>query len=314
MKHAWEKFISLASSDLGLKLFSLGFALGLWLFVNVGQKPAEWPFKVPIEFRNIPSDVIVSNPGLDQIEVRVMGPPALLSTINADQLKVVLDLDGARPGTSTFRLGPDYFNPPRGVRITRISPSAVHLKLELVAVRSLPVSVRFEGEPPFGYKVKRVEVNPETVRVRGPAQEVNRMASVETELLEYDSARGPKAREVRLASAGKPLSFSPDRVTVLVALEEEWMTREFSGVEVKAKDFAGEYSVSPRRVTLRLSGPKRILGRLQVGAEQIYLDLQGLGPGNHALALTLKLPPGIKVLEQRPERFKVRIRILSSET
>lgn len=307
MKRAWEKFISLASSDLGFKVVSVVIALGLWLFVNVGQKPAEWPFKVPIEFRNIPSDLMISNPGLDQIEVRVMGTPALLSAINPDHLKVVLDLDGARPGTSTFRLGADFFNPPRGVRVTRISPSVVHLNLEPVAVRSLPVSVRFEGKPPFGYKVTRVEVSPETIRVVGPAQEVNRMASVETELLELDGSRELKSRVVRLAPAGKLLTLIPDRVTVLVALEEEWMTREFRGVEVKAKDFAGEYSVSPRRVTLRLSGPKRILGRLQVGAEQVYLDLQGLGPGNHALALTLKLPPEIKVLEQRPDRFKIRI-------
>lgn len=306
MKRTWEKLISLASSNLGLKLFSLVFALGLWLFVNAGQKAAERAVEVPLEFRNIPSDVMVANPGVGQIEVRVMGPPALLSTIDPDYLKVVLDLDGARPGTSTFRLSPDFFNPPRGVRITRISPSVIDLKLELVAVRSLPVTVRFGGKPPFGYKVARVEVQPEAVRVRGPANEVNRMVTVDTLPLEFEG-RGQMTREVRLSSAGKTLSFSPDRVTVSVALQEEWMTREFSRLEVRVKDFTGGYSVSPRRVYLRLSGPKRILDQLQVGAEQVYVDLKGLGPGSHTLPLSFKLPPEVKVLEQRPDRFKVRI-------
>lgn len=307
MKRAWKKVISLASSNVGLKLISLVFALGLWFFVNAGQKAVERAVEVPMELRNIPSDVMLANPGPRQIELRLMGPPALLSTLDADRLKVVLDLDEARPGTSTFRLNPDFFNPPRGVRITRISPSVIHLKLELIAVRSLPVSVRFAGKPPSGYKVARVEVNPETVKVEGPAREVNRMASVDTLPFRLEGVRGQMTQEVRVTSAGKSLSFSPDRVTVSVSLEEEWMTREFSRIEVKAKDFAGRYRVRPRRVTLRLSGPKRILSRLEVGTEQVYLDLKGLGRGNHKLGLSLDLPPEVKVLEQKPTRFKVRI-------
>jgi YbbR domain-containing protein len=307
MKRIWDKLLSLASSDLGLKLFSLVFALGLWLFVNAGQKAAERSLEVPMEFRNIPSDLMVANSGASQIELRVMGPPALLSTLDPEYLKVVLNLDGARPGTSTFPLTSDSFNPPRGVRITRISPSVIHLKLESVAVRSLPVAVRFGGKPPFGYKVARVEVNPEMVKVRGPANDVNRMASAETVPLELEGAKGQVNRELRLSSAGKTLSFTPDRVTVSVLLEEESMTREFSRVEVKARDFAGRYSVSPRQVTLRLSGPKRILGQLQLGPGQVYLNLKGLGPGSHTLALSLNLPREVKVLEQKPDRFKVTI-------
>ena len=307
MRRIWEKLISLASSDLGLKLFSLVFALGIWLFVNAGQKAAERAVEVPLEFRNIPSDLMVGNPVVGQIEIRVMGPPALLSTLDPDYLKVALDLDGARPGTSTFRLSPDFFNPPRGVRITRISPSVINLKLESVAVRSLPVTVRFGAKLPFGYRVARVETSPETVKVRGPANEVNRMVSAETVPMDLEVTRGQITREVRLSSSGQPLSFTPDRVTVSVVMEEESMTREFGRVDVKAKNSVGGYVVTPRRVFLRLSGPKRILSQLQLGTDQVYLELKGLGPGSHTLALSLKLPPDVKMLEQRPDRFTVRI-------
>ena len=307
MRYAWENIVTLFSSDLGLKLFSIIFALGLWLFVNAGQKAAERAVEVPVEIRNIPSDLMVVNPGASQVEVRVMGPPALLSALDPDFLKVTLDLDGARVGTSTFRLSPDFFNPPRGVRITRISPSVINLNLETVAVRSLPVVVRFGPKVLVGYRVARVEASPDSVKVRGVASEVNRMVSAETVPIDLEGVRGQMTREARLSSAGKTLSFSPDRVSVSVVLEEEWMTREFSRVDVKAKDFTGSYSVSPRRVYLRLSGPKRILGQLQLGTDQVYLDFKGLAPGSHTLALNLKLSSEIKVLEQRPERFSVRI-------
>lgn len=306
MRQYWEQFVSLMSSDFGLKLFSVAFALGLWLFVNAGQKAVERAVRAPLEFRNVPADVMVTSPSQRQIEVQVMGSPALLSTIDPDHLKVVLDLDGARPGTSTFRLSPDLFDLPRGVRITRIRPSLVNLKLETVAESSLPVEVRLGGKLPFGYKVKRVEVKPETVKVRGPASDVKRMASVETLPLELEAGREQISREVRLTAAGKPLSFSPDRVRVSVTLEEEWMTKEFRR-EVPAKNFSGTTSVSPRQVYLRLSGPKRIMDQLQLGEAQVYLDLAGLKPGNHTLPLSLKLPPEVKVVEQVPARFQVRV-------
>ncbi len=307
MKKAWGGLIAALSSNLGLRIFSLAFAVGLWLFVNVGQKPAEWPFQAPVEFRNIPADVMVANQGVDQVEVRLIGPPAVLSTVDADSLKVVLDLEGARPGNSTFRLGPDSFSPPRGVRVARVTPAVINLRLDSVVVRLLPVTVRFVGKPPSGHNVAQVEASPATVRVRGPANEVNRMASVDTQPIELEGKGGQFKKEVRLSADGKFLSFSPDRVTVSFRLQEELATREFSRVEVKARDFTGKYTVIPRSVYLRLSGPKPILDRLQIGADQVYLDLKNLKPGNHSLQLSLKLPAEIKVLEQKPDRFKVRI-------
>lgn len=295
------------SSNLGLKLVSFAFALGIWIFVNKGQKTAERAVEVPVELRNIPSDVIVVNPGPGRVEIRLAGTPALLSAMDRDRLKVVLDLDRARPGTSTFHLGPDFFDPPRGVRIRRISPSVIDLRLEAIIERSLPVTVRFGGKLPFGYKVGSVKVTPATIKIRGPATEVEGMISVDTQLFDLQDLKEELTRELRLAGPGKLLSISSDRVKVSVSLEEEWITKEFKTVQIEARDFSGRYRVTPSRVYLRLSGPKRVLVPLKVGKDQVYLDLNGLKPGRHTLKLSLSLPPEVKVEKQKPARFKVRI-------
>lgn len=307
MKGVWKKIVSWASGDTGLKLFSLLFALGLWLFVNAGQKPTERSLTVPVEVRNMPADLMAMSSGPGPVEVRVAGQPALLSTLDPDYLKVVLDLEGARPGTSTFRLSAAFFNPPRGVRITRISPAVINLKLETKGERSLPVSVRLGAKPPAGYKIVRVETTPDTVKVRGPANAVNRMTAAETVPVEIEGTRSPFTREARLISADEAVTFVPDRVNVAVVLEEETVTREFSRVDVRAKGLSGKYNVSPRQVSIRLSGPKRILGELKLGPEQVYLNLKGLGPGAHSIGLTFNLPREIKVVEQKPDRFRVTI-------
>ena len=76
-------------------------------------------------------------------------------------------------------------------------------------------------------------------------------------------------------------------------------------MEVKANDFAGRYTVTPRQVSVKLSGPKRILDSLQLGPDRVYLNLKGLNPGSHNLPLSLNLPREVKVLEQKPDRFRV---------
>jgi YbbR domain-containing protein len=171
----------------------------------------------------------------------------------------------------------------------------------------LPVTVRLGARPPAGYKIVRMDSIPDTVMVRGPANVVNRMTSVETAPLDMESSKGQFTRVLRLGSTDETLTFSPDRVTVAVVLEEEILTREFGRIEVKAKNFFGKYSVSPRQAQLKLSGPKRILGELQLGPDQAYLDLKGLKPGTHSVPLVFNLPREVKVLEQKPDRFRVTI-------
>jgi len=172
----------------------------------------------------------------------------------------------------------------------------------------LPVSVRFVNKPPSGYKIAETAVEPERVSVLGPAEEVRRLVSVETVPLDLEDSRGAVKRKVRLSTDGKPFSFSPDQVEVAVTLEEEEVSRAFDSVKVEAKGFTGEYSVSPRSVYLRLSGPKRVIDKLELGADQIYLNLKALAPGEHSVPLSVSLPPEIKVTDQKPQRFKVRIK------
>ncbi|HKA31907.1 MAG TPA: CdaR family protein [Candidatus Binatia bacterium] len=307
MNRRLNKVLAWASGDTGLKIFSVLFAVGLWLFVNAGQKPTEKSLTVPVEVRNMPADLMMGSPGPGQVEVRVSGPPALLSTLDPDRLKVVLDLDGARPGTSTFRLSPGFFEPPRGVRIARISPAVINLKLETRGERVLPVTVRLGSKPPPGYKIVRADASPDSVKVLGPANTVNRMTSVETLPIDLEGTKGQATKEVRLSSSDETLTFTPEKVAVTIVLEEEAIAREFSRLDVRARNVSGKYNVTPRQAYIKVSGPKRVVDDLKLGPEQVYLDLKGLGPGAHTVALTLNLPREVKVVEQKPDRFRVTI-------
>jgi YbbR domain-containing protein len=304
MRRLWEKIVALAGSNFGLKVLALTIAVGLWI---AGHRDTERAIEVPVEFRNIPSDLMVLDNRIDYVVLRFSGPRTLVSTLDPDDLKLSLDLSGAKAGAVSYPLGAGSFNIPRGVTVARITPPVVQLRLEPVVRRTLPVSVKLAGKPAPGFRVGQVTVQPATASVTGPADEVRRLATLETLPVELDDGRGVIKRKVRLSADGKPYSFLPDQVDVTVTLEEEQSSRDFANLAVRAKDFNGTYSVSPATVTIRLSGAKSLLDKLELKGDEVFLHLKGLPAGEHNLPLMMELPAGIQVIEQKPQRFRVRI-------
>jgi hypothetical protein len=304
MKVILERFASLAASNLGLGVLSFIIAVGLWIG---GHRDIERAIEVPVEFRNVPPDLMVMDNRVDYVVLRLSGPRTLVSTLDADDLRLGVDLGGAKPGTSSYPLGPSSFKIPRGVTVARITPPVIVLRLEMVIKTILTVTARLLGKPAPGYKVADVTVRPESVTVRGPADEVRRMTSIETLPIDLNESRTSLKRTVRLSDNGKPLAYTPDQVLVSISLVEEEITRDFDHVLVAARGARGDYEITPKTVHLRLSGPRRILEKFEPGSDHVYVNLQGLAPGEHSVTSEVNLPPELKVVEQKPARFRIKI-------
>ena len=304
MKEIWRQIGSTASSNVGLAVLSFTIALGLWI---AGHRDIERAIEVPVEFRNVPSDLMVLDNRVDYVVLRLSGPRTLVSTLDADDLKLPLDLHGSKSGSLSFPLGPSSFNIPRGVTVARITPPIIHLRLDPVIKRELPVSIRLSGKPLAGYKIEETAVQPESVSVRGPADEIRRMSLIETLPIDVEGSRSSIKRTVRLSTDGKPLSFMPEQVSVAITIAEEDSIKDFKNVEFGVRGASGDYVVTPKFAQVRLFGPRRILDKLELGADQVYLDLDGFAPGEHSVDLKFNLPAEIKVAEQKPAHFKVKI-------
>jgi len=304
MRPLWEKIVALAGSNFGLKALALTIAIGLWL---AGHRDIERSIEVQVEFRNIPADLMVMDNRVDFVVLRLTGPRTLVSTVDAEELKLALDLNTAKPGTVSYPLGASAFNIPRGVTVARITPPVIHLRMEPVITLTLPVSVRISGKPAAGYRIAQTTVQPARVAVRGPAEDLRRLTAVETVPVDLNETRGVPKRPVRLATDGKPLTLVPDQVEVSVVIEEEDASRDFLQAEIGVKDFKGVYTVNPKAIFLRVSGPKSLVDKLELKPTSVFVTLQGLGAGDHNVPLQFDLPNGIKVVEHKPARVRVKI-------
>ena len=166
-----------------LKLISIVFAILLWMFI-MGERRLEIGFRVPLELQNIPSELIIANEVPSLVDVRISGPRTLLMKVSPNDISIIVDLSDLKPGLTTFKRLEERLNLPSGLRVTRLSPSFIDLKLERIKEKMVPVHIALTGEPLFGFKVGSVRAVPEKVSIAGAETELKGINEVKTESID----------------------------------------------------------------------------------------------------------------------------------
>ena len=289
-----------------LKLFSLAFACGLWLFVNYAERDTEKTLVVPVEFHNLPAQLVINGARDEYIDLRLRGPRSLLSQLNSKKLK--LDLREVRPGMASFRITADMLNLPRGVRLIRINPAQVNLSIAQIIKRTIPVQLELIGKPPRGYFVKESDVNPEKIEVTGPAPQIEKLQVIQTDVLDLSTLTQSVTRDVALRGPEEGfVSYNRDRVNVRIGIEEVISTQEFRNLPISVKNATAQVVVRPSRATVTVRGPQRLVEKFELNEEHLFADANGQGAGVITVPVTVVLPPGIELVEQNPEKVELQI-------
>jgi len=200
-----------------LKLISLIFALLLWMFI-MGERRLEVGYLVPLELQNIPEELMVANEVASLVDVRVSGPRTLLMKVSPNDISIVVDLTDLKPGLTTFKRLEERLNLPSGLRVTRLSPSFIDLKLERRKQKEIPVKITLAGEPLPGYQIGRIMAVPDKVVVEGGETELKGVSEVTTESVDLDGVNEGFSVIVPLVHRGT-YTYLKDDKTVEVQVE-----------------------------------------------------------------------------------------------
>jgi YbbR domain-containing protein len=292
----------------GVKLLSLLIAAGLWFFVNAGERDAEAALRVPIVQRNIPTGLMQVSPRVDFVDLVVRGPRTLLNRIDPEQLSMVLDLDGVRPGPAVFRVTAEALDLPRGVAVVRLMPSEVTLEFAPKLRKSVPVHVTVSGKLPEGLRVVDTRAAPEAVEVIGPAREVEPVKAADTAPIDLSGAgAGVVERDVPLDAPSEYVSFSAGLVHAQLQLEEVERTRTLANVPVIVRGGAWQSRVRPGTVQLTVRGPRSAVDTLELDHTAVYIDASGAEPGTYQRTPTVDLPAGVALAKQEPGAVELRV-------
>jgi YbbR domain-containing protein len=211
-----------------LKLISLTFALILWFFV-MGERRLEIGYAVPLETENVPAGLMIANELPTTIDVRISGPRTLLMNLQPQDIRIAVDLGDVQPGVTSFKRLEERINLPWALRVTRMSPAFVDVRLERVARKEVPVRPILVGTPAEGFRVTAVQSSPSQVVVEGAETEVALLHEVTTEAVNVESMVGVVRSTVPLIHRGRYTTVREKSVEVVVGIEMDSEAAESRG-------------------------------------------------------------------------------------
>src|SRR6266852_5374943 len=153
--------------NLGLKLISLGLAVGVWL--AVARDPvAEVAIDVAIEFHNIPENLEISSESIPRAQIRLRGPERVVHGLRPTDVSAEIELSGLKPGERTFDLTAQQIHEPPELEVVQVVPSQFHLAFDTRLTRQVPVQPRVVGAFAPGYGIERIVVDPPSITISGP--------------------------------------------------------------------------------------------------------------------------------------------------
>jgi len=206
--------------NLGLKLISLGLAVGLWL--AVARDPmAEVAVNVPIEFHNMPANLEISSESIPAAQIRLRGPERIVHLLRSSDVYVGIDISNLKPGERTFDLTDQQIHRPTGLDVVQVIPSQVHFTFDDRLTRRIPVQPRVVGNFASGYRIGQVLADPDFVTITGPKKLVEATEAATTDPVDV-SGTVNRASYTRHAYVSDPLIQvgDPNSVRVTVIMEK----------------------------------------------------------------------------------------------
>lgn len=116
------------TENMAAKLLSLVIALVFWLTV-AADKETQRNYAVPVNLINVPPGVAISGNVPKKINLSISGPEILFLTHDLNKLLITLDLQKTGEGTVSFPEMQKCVDLPSGMKVLRVYPSGVQLKM-----------------------------------------------------------------------------------------------------------------------------------------------------------------------------------------
>ena len=280
-------------------MLSLVFAVGLW-YVVTGSAQVEADVAVRVEYRGLPSGLMVEEGMINRVNVRLRGPAELLRSLHDRDLTYTVDLSEVKRGANVIPLEPGSLLEFKAYEVVSSRPNRLVLEVDTLAEKIVPLEalVTPPGEA-SELRLASTVLEPSFVTIQGPEHIVRTLDKLD---VVYDANRETEAgaRSVSLAIAAPDLVEVTPPVTTLrytLAAKTELLDLErlvqLDGGELR------EYMVEPPRVKLRVDVPEaRKEDANYLASIRVLARVPELAPGaSTRVSVLVMLPPGAHLID-----------------
>ena len=205
------------------KLVSLILAVGLWYYA-VGEESIEVTRTLPVEIKLGNEKMSIVGKPSRVIVVTLQAPRSLLSNLATEELKAEhLIKKVETPGDYSFRLEPSEIQlPSEKIRVVRIDPETIQVKVDEIIVKKLGIEPDFLGDPAIGYRLdpSKVQLDPRVALVEGPKSQLEKVEKIKTQPIDAVGRVRSFRKTVRLQEVPGLKVVSEALVDAYVPIEE----------------------------------------------------------------------------------------------
>jgi YbbR domain-containing protein len=293
----------------------LGFAV--WMSAVSAADPDEVrsPITVPLEIIGQETSLVITNDVPSTIKVTLRAPRSVWEQLTAQQdaVRAVLDLTGL--SADEHDLPVQILISVRPVQIVLVEPATVTVKLEPLAIRTLPIVLSLSGQPAIGYQAGEATIDPSEVILSGPESLVNQAARARV-LVRLDGVREGIEQAMKIEILDEQnipldgITINPESARVKIPVSQQGGFRDVAVKVVVRGQVAAGYrleniSVFPPVVTVFAEDPE-LVSELPGVLETQPLELQD-AKQDIATRLSLNLPENVTIVGAQTVQVQVAI-------
>lgn len=247
-----------------------------------------------VNLKKLDSKLAINSTKLDTDEVIIKGTEdsiAKVSTIKA--LVNVSNMVDPKAGTNTLRDIPLIAYDENGSKVdVEMVPSKVTATIQIESPsKSVPLEVEPVGNVIFGKAIKNMTTNVQKVTIYGSSKVLDNTNSIKVKV-DVNNLKYNKDYTVTIKKPTGIREISEKVVTVKIELDDE-VTTELSGVKLGVVNLGSNYtaqatSENATEVTVILKGVESIIKNITTTDVEAYVDLEGLGAGDHEVEIKVK--------------------------
>ncbi|MFH1671957.1 MAG: diadenylate cyclase [Pseudomonadota bacterium] len=210
--------------QIGRELIGLGVSfiivMAFW-HTFAGKQQSLISLTAPLEFRNLPAEYDMIKVSSDKIDVQVSGNRRLINTLRGEQLSAFVDLINAQSGRNKIPLSKENLRLPPGLEVVKVTPSTIFVSLEQRIEKVIPVKVQVVGKSHPEFRVDKITVEPETIKVIAPYSVAKGVTVLSTEPVSIENLKQTTKIEAGVVfspASIKPVAESDRKVLVRIAI------------------------------------------------------------------------------------------------
>ena len=175
---------------------SVLLAILFWLYVREIQDPvmSGTIWNVPVEMTG---ESVLASKGLavadiseDTVDFKIEAPTSVLDQLSRKNVTAILDVSKCVAGENTLYYTPKVAANAKSNGITWVgqSPESITVRVEKLDAKIFPVEFRLSGSVADGFQAGTAAIEPETVTISGPVDQVSQIHTVVAELEVKDLA------------------------------------------------------------------------------------------------------------------------------